>query len=73
MKNLFLVLFLTTLTSCTLNTRHGECVGLDDERDPGLIYETNYLNVVVAALLFSTIIIPAIVVLEGTLCPVGTK
>jgi hypothetical protein len=58
---------------CVSRTEYGECVGLFDDRDPSLRYETSVRNVVIGAVLIETLIVPAFVVATQWHCPVGTK
>jgi len=76
MRSLFLAALLALgLTGCTDKTEFGPCVGAFEEerRDPALDYRMSTTNVVVAVIFWETVIVPAIVVLDETYCPIGRK
>ena len=60
------------LTACTSRTEFGECVGLNGEKDPKLVYKYNTRNIIVGVLLWEMIVPPVYVALEQLECPVGT-
>ena len=68
---LLLVLSLGLLASCTYETPTGQCVGLDDERDPRLEYEISTRNALVGVLFVETLLVPGFVLLENLYCPTG--
>jgi hypothetical protein len=55
----------------TTKTEFGDCVGLDDDKNPELVYKTDLGNVVIGAFLVSTIVAPVYLALEAVSCPVG--
>ena len=68
------VLALALLASgCTHETQFGECVGLWEDKEPGLKYELSVRNVVLATVFVQTVFVPIIVVAKEALCPVGRK
>ena len=68
-------LLAATLVGCTSETKYGKCVGVteDHDRNPSLVYETSATNVILAFVFGETIIVPAIVVLDETYCPVAKR
>ncbi len=66
-------LLAVTSTGCESHTEFGECVGINQEKDPDLKYKTSTLNVVLGVIFVETIIVPVIVLLDEFECPVGRK
>lgn len=67
-----IALALLTLTACEYDREHGECVGVDDDKNPALEYEVSTRNAILAVLGAEMALIPPVVVLlEATYCPVG--
>lgn len=62
-----------SLTACTEKTPYGPCIGAFDDKDAKKVYHVNTTNVVVGIIFSETIIVPAVVVLDETLCPVSDK
>lgn len=62
-------------TACTSRTKYGECLGLqeDELKDPKLNYRVSVLNVVLAVIFVETLVVPLVVALSETTCPVGPK
>ena len=59
-------------SSCyTGSTQYGDCVGLGADKVPGLQYDLDVGNVVIAAVFSETIVIPLIILLSDAYCPVG--
>lgn len=73
MKRLVILALLLALTGCRSRTQYGECVGIADDPDPALVYKVSKRNVIVAVLFFETGIVPLVVLLTQTRCPVGRK
>lgn len=61
------------LSGCTTETDLGPRIGAFDERDPTLIYKVSVLNVALAVIFVETIIVPVVVVVDETVCPVAKK
>lgn len=61
------------LASCTSETEYGDCLGLAEDKDPKLKYETDVGNVILAIIFSETIVVPAVVLLSETVCPVAKK
>ena len=68
---LFLALF--CFAGCAMRTEFGECIGLNGEEDPKLVYKYSALNIGLAIFTFGLIVPPVIVVLDGLKCPVAKK
>jgi hypothetical protein len=70
-----LVLAALFSVSCASSTEYGECVGVqeDDRKDPALDYRLSGRNVALAVVFSETLVVPLVVVLAETLCPVGRK
>lgn len=60
-------------TGCDSRTEYGECVGVNDEKDPTLVYRTSKWNVTMGILFLSTIVAPVLVVFCELACPVAKK
>lgn len=72
MKSLVL-LMLFSMVACTSKTPQGACIGAFDDAKPNLEYKVSKRNVILGLLFVETIIVPAVVVLTETKCPVGSK
>ena len=73
MKNLLILGALFLFTSCASRTDFGECVGVNDDRNPDLVYQVSARNVVIGVIFAEMIFPPILVILNQTFCPVGTK
>lgn len=75
MKKLMLLALVAmlSLTACTSRTSYGDCIGAFEEEAPGLKYKVDTMNVVWGIVFMETIIVPVVVVLDETKCPVGRK
>lgn len=74
MKKILLIAALAAaLTGCTSTTQFGDCIGAGADEDPALRYKVNTWNVIVAILFVETIVVPVVVVLEESYCPVSKK
>ena len=72
MKRLLLILsMLFIFTACESSTKYGECVGLNDDKDPHLKYKYSVRNIVLSAIFFETVFTPAVVLLTELECPVA--
>jgi hypothetical protein len=68
---LAVMLVLVTLTGCTSETEYGDCLGVQETKDPTLVYKIPTVNIVVGLLFIETIFVPAVVLLSETHCPIG--
>lgn len=68
MKYLLIALL---LVGCTSKTEFGDCVGLQEDRDPRLIYKADTGNIVIGILFFEMVAPPLYVALDEFYCPVG--
>lgn len=68
-----LILVVALLSGCTSSTSFGQCVGIVDEKDPGLVYKVDTTNAVVGIVFIETIVVPIVVLSDQTFCPVGKK
>jgi len=59
--------------SCTSGTKYGTCIGAFEDEDPKLIYAASVKNIVLAVIFSETIIVPAVVIISKTACPVGKR
>ena len=74
MKKLCAILILCAfLAGCTSSTPYGECIGAFDERNPGLIYKLDAMNIAMAVIFFELVLPPIFVIVDETFCPVGVK
>lgn len=70
MRALFLA-SLVILTGCTQRNSYGDCVGLDDKKDPKLEYKLSIWNIAMGILFMELLIPPIVVVADELECPVG--
>lgn len=74
MKKLLLVLMmLIPLSACQYNTEYGECIGLDDDQNPALVYDLSTRNIVLGVVFSQMLVPPIYVALEATHCPVRKR
>jgi hypothetical protein len=73
MKALTALLIVALVTGCTSSTPLGECVGAFDEGDPALVYKTSGWNVAMGIIFVETILVPVVVVVDETKCPVRRR
>ena len=74
MKKFLAALLMVTAMSCTSETHFGDCVGIDDEKNPELVYDVDVGNVVLGLVFFEFFFIPpAVVLLDETFCPVARR
>lgn len=74
MKNIAIIaVILAMLAGCTARTEHGECIGLADDKDPALTYKLSAMNLAMAIIFFETIIVPIVVAVDQTFCPIAKK
>lgn len=68
-----MLLVIFSLVSCTSSTQYGDCVGLNGEKNPKLIYKYSAWNIFLGAFFSGFIAPPVVVVLNELECPVGVK
>jgi len=74
MKYLAAILVACSLVSgCRSETEYGKCVGIDDKQDPKLEYKLSVRNTVLGIFFVETVIVPVLVLVDETYCPVGNK
>lgn len=74
MKRILIVLAAALmLAACTSRTEHGDCVGIGEDKDPKLTYKLDTTNLVLGIVFVETIVVPVIVAVNETFCPVGKK
>lgn len=61
------------LAGCTTRTEYGPCIGVLETGDPSLRYNLSAWNLVLAFIFSETIVVPVVVLIESTRCPVGQK
>lgn len=49
------------------------CIGAFDDPDPNYRYEAATVNIIMAVVFFETIVVPIVVLLDETRCPVAAK
>lgn len=70
MKKMAIVLaVLLVLTGCTRSNPRGQCVGVLDQKKPGVEYDISYWNMIIATIFVETLIVPAVVILKALECP----
>jgi hypothetical protein len=72
-KIIFAALVIAMLAGCTSSTSFGECVGIADDKDPKLTYKLSVWNTVLAIVFSETIVVPVVVLVNETYCPVARK
>lgn len=70
---LSLLLALSLLTGCASRTPFGECIGINDEPSPKLVYKYSAQNIVVGALFAETVVVPALVIFTQIKCPTANR
>lgn len=69
----YIVLLCLSLGSCTFNTEYGECIGAFEDEKSELKYEVSTQNAIVGLLFIETLVVPTVIALEATKCPVGKR
>lgn len=59
------------LKLCRDETQYGRCVGIDDAKNPNLVYDVSTRNVVLAVIFSETLVVPIVVVFDKLYCPVS--
>ena len=72
-KWIALLLAALSFVGCTSSTEFGSCVGMFEDKQPGLQYKYSTKNVVLGIVFFQTVFVPALVILNETYCPIGNK
>ena len=67
------LLVLLLLSSCSGHRDLGECIGVVDEGDPKLVYETDVRNTVWSVIAFQTLIAPILWATDYAKCPIRRK
>ena len=67
------LLILISFFGCTKETQYGSCVGINDEKNPALIYKYSEDNIIISAIFIETVVVPVIVIFNELQCPVGVK
>jgi hypothetical protein len=70
---LFILLAALISTACTERTPYGPCIGAFDDKDAKVIYKPSVKNIVIGIIFSETIVVPAVVLLSETVCPIGNK
>lgn len=71
MKKYLAILALLAATGCKGETEYGECIGLDDTKNPARTYEVSTRNVVWAIIFIESLIVPVVWGLDYVYCPTG--
>ena len=72
-KLLVLSAILIGLSSCTSKTEFGPCIGAFEDKNPAKVYKISIWNVAMGIIFIEMLIPPIVVIVDGTLCPVGNK
>ncbi len=67
--NTLLLALALAVSGCTTRTSGGDCIGIADERVPGVKYELSGWNLFLALVFSETIVVPAVVVANELMCP----
>lgn len=73
MKYIAMILAVLAASGCTSETKYGECIGVQDEKDPSLVYHVSVYNVALGIIFSETIVVPVVVILSELSCPVGQQ
>jgi hypothetical protein len=68
---LLALLLLVSLLGCESSTKYGRCVGINDVKDPTLVYKYSARNLIIGVVFFQMIAPPILVGLNELQCPVG--
>jgi hypothetical protein len=70
----YLLILIMLVTSCTSATQFGPCVGINEDKNPKLVYKYSMWNAFWGLFGFELLFIPTLdVVLNKLECPVGVK
>lgn len=67
--NALLLALALAVSGCTTRTSGGECIGIADDKVPGVQYKVSVWNVIVGLLFIETIVVPVVVVADELMCP----
>lgn len=70
MKTLLLGSLALLMTGCVTSNSRGVCIGLFDDKKPGVDYELSIRNVALGFIFSETIIVPVVVAAKDFECPV---
>ncbi|MDB4330276.1 hypothetical protein N9948_00970 [bacterium] len=73
MKSFLLSILILFITSCSGSTQFGECIGIADEGNPKLIYETSTRNAIWSFIGIETIIAPILWATDYAKCPIAYR
>lgn len=59
------------LAGCQSRTDLGPCVGVNDPKDPALVYRVSTRNVIVGVIFIEVIVPPIVVALDELYCPIS--
>lgn len=68
--NVLLLALALAVSGCTTRTSGGECIGIADEKVPGVKYKLDGWNLFLAVVFSETIVVPVVVVADELMCPV---
>lgn len=57
----------------TESNKYGECVGIGEPQDINLKYEMSLKNMLIATILFPSVVAPTMIVTNDFYCPTGIK
>ena len=72
-KSVLVISLLVIISGCTSRTSLGECTGIQGPKNPKLIYEYSYWNILMGFIFSETIIVPVVIVFDALKCPVAVK
>jgi len=61
------------LSGCESRTYFGPCVGVGEDKNPALKYKLSARNTVMALVFAPSVVVPIVVLVNETFCPVGEK
>jgi hypothetical protein len=70
---LVMLLSVSLTAACRSETDYGQCVGVNDEKDPALVYKYSTRNIIIGLLFAEMIAPPVVVILNELQCPVGRR
>ena len=73
MIKFFIPFLIAASFGCQSETKYGKCVGVDDPKEPNLIYKISVRNAILSIVFIETLITPIVVVVNELECPVAFK
>ena len=72
-KVIALALAMLVLAACERRTEFGACIGITEDRDPGLKYKMSTRNAIIGIIFIESVIVPIFWLADEFECPIGKK